>query len=132
MIRLNMYVFGGIKAFIKFLDDFWVFGVETERWSEVKAVIKGPDLSDVWPCAYFAASTQGQLYLSVSCDTGYLSGMGRCKDVLVHTWMFVIHLRTWYLIAIYQLNETQPSRLEAFYQKVFTGKDFSSCLAQPK
>ena len=80
----------------------------------MKAVNEGHDLSGGWPCSYSAASTPGQLYLSVACDTGYVSGMSRCKDVVVQTWMIIIHLRTCYPIATYQLNESSARLLGRF------------------
>ena len=124
MMQSKMYVFGGMNASMKCLNDLWVFDVETEQWSEVKAVNEGPDLSGVWPCAYSAASTPGQLLLSVACDTGSILGIVRCKDVVMQTWMFIINLRTWYLVAIYQLNENSARSFGGVLSKSVYWKGF--------
>ena len=124
MMQSKMYVFGGMNASMNCLNDLWVFDVETEQWSEVRAVNKGPDLSGLWPCAYSAASTPGQLLLSVACDTGDLFGIDRCKDGVVQTWMFIIHLRTWYPIATYQQNENSARSLGGILSKSVYWKGF--------
>ena len=95
MVVSRMHGFGGIDAFYKCLHDLWVFNVDTDEWSEVEAVNEGPDLSDTSYCYYSAASTPGQLLISVNCNK--IRGLG-CNSEDVKMWMFVIHLRMWFLL----------------------------------
>ena len=124
IMQSKMYVFGDMNASMNCLTDLWVFDIETEQWSEVRAVNEGSDLSGVWPCAYSAVSTPGQLLLSVACDIGDLFGMGLCKDGVVQTCMFIIHLRTWYPITTYQQNENSARSLGGILSKSVYWKGF--------
>ena len=65
IMESKMYVFGGKDASKTCLNDLWVFDVTKERWSELRADNRGPNLSNASVCEYSAASTPGQLLVTV-------------------------------------------------------------------
>ena len=120
MMQSKMYVFGGNNASLRCLDDLWVFDVDTERWKELTADNKGPSLLDAWSCSYSAASTPGQLLITVMytyADSDYF---------VLETWMFIVHARMWHLVLFFRVNENSASFLDigngidkSFYWKGF-------------
>ena len=102
MMQSKMYVFGGMNAANKCLNDLWVFDVNIKRWAEVTPVNERPDLSDFGPCTYSATSTPGQLIVTVTCDMKAFFAKGSCAlndgHVAIQTWMFIVHLKVWHLI----------------------------------
>ena len=65
MMQSKMYVFGGQNDSGKCLNDLWVFEVEVERWSELTTDNKRPNFLKASQCRYSAASTPGQLLITV-------------------------------------------------------------------
>ncbi len=97
IMKNKMYVFGGINAAQQCLNDLWVFDISTERWEEVTPVNEPPDLSDVDHCLYFAASTPGQLLVTLILELLEKNG-GQNDDNALITWMFIVHLKMWHRI----------------------------------
>ncbi|XP_062502538.1 probable serine/threonine-protein kinase drkC [Corticium candelabrum] len=111
MIQSKLYVFGGMNVAAKCLDDLWVFDLNTEGWKELTPVNKPPDLSDFGPCMCSAASTPGQLLVTVTCDMHNYYGANSCKyHLTMKTWMFIVHLKLWHLIDFTQGNDNDKHR----------------------
>ena len=101
IMQSKMYVFGGMNASEECLDDVWVFDVNTERWSELIADNRGPNLSNSSECDCSAASTPGQLLITIkSIDLDTSSGFAYRSCIMrVQTWLFIVQAKTWHLIA---------------------------------
>ena len=122
MMQSKMYVFGGKDASGACLSDFWMFDVSTERWSEVIADNRGPDPSNASLCGYSAASTPGQLFISVIYMYPY--AIHSNKQDILESWMFIVHIKTWYLIAPYQFNDDSVKMMTGMLPKSIYWKGF--------
>ena len=119
IMQSKMYVFGGRDAFEACLDDLWVFDIKTQEWSELTADNGGPTVSNYQSCDYSAATTPGQLLITVIYRYRHASnGSIRSNQ---QTWMFILHAKLWQLIASSGGNEnlmTAPIS-KSFYWKGF-------------
>ena len=121
MMQSKMYVFGGKDAAGACLSDLWVFTVSAERWSEMIANNRGPNLSNAFICEYSAASTPGQLFITVDM---YSNAVHSNKQNGLETWMFIIHVKTWYLIAPNRFNDNSVNKIYGMLPKSIYWKGF--------
>ncbi len=122
MMQSKMYVFGGKDASEACLSDLWVFDVITERWSEPRADNKRPNFLNTDICKYSAASTPSQLFINV--QYMYNSFSHRYKHSGLETWMFIVHVKTWYRIALYENNDYSFNVLKGLLSETYYWKGF--------
>ncbi len=119
IMKTKMYVFGGINAAQQCLNDLWVFDINTERWEEVTPVNEPPDLSDVDHCLYFAASTPGQLLVTLILEL-LETNSGQDDDRALITWMFIVDLKMWHRIdySLEKRNDRHKLTIEDVISKI--------------
>ncbi|XP_062519048.1 receptor tyrosine-protein kinase erbB-4-like isoform X2 [Corticium candelabrum] len=122
VMQSKMYVFGGMNASEECLNDVWVFDVNTERWSELTADNIGPNFSNSSECYCSAASTPGQLLITVeSIDLDTSSGFAYNIERF-QTWLFIVQAKTWHLIAetkFVDISKHKTSLPKSFFWRGF-------------
>ena len=100
-----MYVYGGSnnKSILKTktcFEELWTFHVDSNKWVLINAVNQGPNLTEIQPCKAYAASSKGQLWISVGC---IITVTDECKHrPHIHIWTYIIYLNMWRRIGVYQ------------------------------
>ncbi len=122
MMQSKMYVFGGIHVSEACLSDLWVFDVITERWAELIADNRGPSFLNADICKYSATSTRGQLFINV--EYMYNPVSHRYKHSRRETWMLIVHVKTWYRIALYQDRDYSVNVLKVLLSETYYWKGF--------
>ena len=122
IMQSKMYVFGGIDASDDCLNDLWMFDVNTQIWSEQKADNRGPNVTNAWTCEYSAAATPGQLLITVKYNYRYEStGYERYG---LETWIYIVHVKRWHLIAPFELNEYSVKLMAGILSKTIYWRGF--------
>ncbi len=122
MMQSKMYVFGGQDASSACLNDLWVFDVNTEKWSELTFHNTGPNLSKRMKCYYSAASTPGQLLITVM--HSHANSSNDDYDFVQETWMFIVYAQTWHLITSVPMTKLSAGLQDRISLKSFYWKGF--------
>ena len=100
-----MYVYGGsnntsIHKPQTCFEELWKYHISTNKWMLVDAVNSSPNLTVIKSCKAYAASSKGQIWISVGC----INDMNECRPEYpyIQIWTYIIHLNMWQRVGIYQ------------------------------
>lgn len=113
VIESEMYIYGGRSNEVLCYEELWKFSVVEKSWDLVTASNQGPRLVPMEPCIAHAAAQAGSLWIAIGCHSKVTE---YCRDSGYQLWTFVVNLKLWVRLTVYQTISTPIRMNMAFWR----------------